>query len=577
MSRAIERAGNRLKGRAGRLRDTLRGVSAMEACAVAGPTLIADAGLDATALLDGAWDDLVVRYRVWANEAVDEAMGIGASLIGEWRTGVPDAMRATLAGHLDESADFLAKGLQGMASTQLFDPNAVLFRTGPDLIPTGFVRHVTGIAGGATDISSSGYAFVALRSTGNPVGGIATGPVILGGLHEAGATVEAYRWVYGPARRQAPFKPHLRLDGKVFQQFDDPILENAHSFPPFAHYIPGDHAHCRCDFEPIMLTREQARALGLAGDAPTPVPTPPPAPVPEPPPVPKPAPKPRTPKAPTPAPEPVPLPTPVPAPEPKLSERAKAAVELEGAPVKPKLRPAAGTVSPQTFLEYDSPAARKAFAPTFDELAKLHGVRPDRMPPTNVVKGGKSDRKGGHFTPGAKKLSKPRLARGVRRASPEWEQYMERVREYRDAPLTPEIRVNDRGDGSTLNSLLHEFGHRMDWTPNSSGPTFRGQFWTEGTDVVAQAFRDAARGTKAISEARQHFGYQTSFLQYFLSPREVWARAYSQWAATNLGGPWKAALDAMNSKYPHYQWSDEDFAALAPAVEAVLRKWNMLA
>lgn len=278
MHRALERAGNRLKGRAGVLRETLRNVHPVEAAAVAGPVLIADAGLDADQLLDGAFEDVVLRYRTWADEAVDESLGIAAGLVGEWRTGVPEAMKATLAGHLDDSAKYLEDALGGMAVQQLFDPKAVLFRTGPDLVPTGFVRHVTAIAGGATDISSSGYAFVALRSNGNPVGGIATGPVITQGLRDHGVTVEAYRWVYGPARRMEPFRPHLALDGKVFQKFDDPILANHHSFPPFAFYIPGDHAHCRCDFEPIMLTRDQAKALGF--DVPTePEPAPPPEPV----------------------------------------------------------------------------------------------------------------------------------------------------------------------------------------------------------------------------------------------------------------------------------------------------------
>lgn len=263
MERAIERAGNRLKGRAGVLRDTLRRVSPMEAAMVAGPALIADAGLDADQLLAGSWDDLVVKYQTWANEATDEALGVMGTLVGEWRTGYPSAMKATLAAHLDDSAVYLQQALQGMATQSLFDPKAILYRTGPDLVPTGFVRHVLGIAGGTADISSSGYAFVALRANGDPIPGLATGPVMTDALKDHGGTVEGYRWVYGPARRIEPFRPHQALDGKVFQTFTDPVLLNSHGWPPVSHYIPGDHGHCRCDFEPIVLTNEQAKALGL--------------------------------------------------------------------------------------------------------------------------------------------------------------------------------------------------------------------------------------------------------------------------------------------------------------------------
>lgn len=251
-------------------------------------------------------------------------------------------------------------------------------------------------------------------------------------------------------------------------------------------------------------------------------------------------------------------------------------MELEGQPA-PRLRPADGTVSPSTWVDYDSPAARKAFGPTFDELAKLHGVRPDRMPRTNIVKGGKSTRKGGHFTPGAKRMAKPRRPTRARYGSPEWEAYMDKVRAYNADPLTPEILILDRGDGTGLNSLLHEFGHRMDFTPNSQGPTYHGQFWTEGTSTAAAQFRLAVAPTKAIQGAREAFRYDTSFLRYFLSTREVWARAYSQWAANQLGGPWREALVAMQTRNPHYQWSDDDFVEVGKAVEAVLREWKFLA
>lgn len=259
--RALERAGNRLKGRAGVLRSTLSTTPAMRAAAVAGPNLIADAGLTSDELLDGAWDDVVVRYRKWSGAAYDEATGVVSGVIGEFRTGYPEAMKQTFSNHLDESEVLLRRGLQGIAAEKMLDPKG-LDEVG-ELVPNGFVRHVVARAGGTTDITSTGYAYVALTSDGGPLPGLATGPLLEDALHDHGAAITAFRWVYGPAFRQSPFRPHARLDGVVFTNFDDPKLANTSGFPATAFYIPGDHRGCRCDAEPIVLTPDQAKALGI--------------------------------------------------------------------------------------------------------------------------------------------------------------------------------------------------------------------------------------------------------------------------------------------------------------------------
>lgn len=250
------------------LRDTLRTVPPMYAAATAGPNLIADAGLTADDLLDGAWDDVVVRYRKWTGAAFDEATGVAAGVIGEWRTGYPAAMKATFGSHLDESADLLRAGLHGIAAEKFLDPKG-LDEVG-ELVPNGFVRHVLARAGGTADITSSGYAYVMLTADGGPLPGLATGPLIEDALRDHGAVVNAFRWVYGPAFRSQPFRPHARLDGVVFRNFDDPKLKNNGTFPSVSYFIPGDHRGCRCDAEPIILTPEQADALGIPRTDPTP-------------------------------------------------------------------------------------------------------------------------------------------------------------------------------------------------------------------------------------------------------------------------------------------------------------------
>lgn len=258
--RALERAGNRLKGRAGVLRDTLRTTPPLYAPAVAGPALIADAGLTTDDLLDGAWDDVVARYRRLSVHAFDDAQDVVGVLVGEWRTGYPAAMRATFGAHLDESAEMFRRGLHELTASKFLDPKG-LDEAG-ELVPTGFVRHVLARAGGQTDIVSTGYAYVAVTGAGGPLPGLTTGPVISDAVRDHGGTVEAFRWVYGPAMRSQPFRPHQRLSGVTFRNFDDPKLANGRGWPPFAFYIPGDHAGCRCDVEPILLAPAQAAALG---------------------------------------------------------------------------------------------------------------------------------------------------------------------------------------------------------------------------------------------------------------------------------------------------------------------------
>lgn len=264
--RALERAGNRLKGRAGVLRETLRAAPPMLAPSIAGPSLIADAGLTVDELLEGSWDDVVVRYRKLATVSFDDASGVVGQVIGEWRTGYPRGMRETFAAHLDESVAMFESGLTGIAADRFIDPKG-LDEFG-ELVPAGFVRHVLARAGGTADIAATGYAFVALTGDGSALPGLTTGPVVTGALRDHGATVEAFRWVYGPAQRATPFRPHVRLSGVVFRNFDDPKLANTRGWPPFAFYIPGDHAGCKCDAEPIILAPAEAKALGFAPEVP---------------------------------------------------------------------------------------------------------------------------------------------------------------------------------------------------------------------------------------------------------------------------------------------------------------------
>jgi hypothetical protein len=56
-------------------------------------------------------------------------------------------------------------------------------------------------------------------------------------------------WVYGHDPR-APFPPHMRLNGRHVEGWEDPILgKDPSSFPAGrAWYYPGDHPGCQCDY-----------------------------------------------------------------------------------------------------------------------------------------------------------------------------------------------------------------------------------------------------------------------------------------------------------------------------------------
>jgi hypothetical protein len=261
MNRALERAGNRLRSKANgtELRSTLRSVPPRLAFAHLGQTLVAQV-LGDDDPLDGAWDDLEAQFMAWGGQAQGQAIDVA----GQVASGFTAAERQTLglrqADDLAEAWAWMREALSSLAVARMFDPDPAVPTIGefdPSLrVPTGLVRQAMARAGGATGLvaTDDGGTWITLTDGGTrPAGGIGTGELVRGALRDGGAMVEAYRWVYGPAFRQRPFVPHMNLDGQVFRNFDDPVLANGSGWPPYSFYMPGDHAGCICDFEPIIV------------------------------------------------------------------------------------------------------------------------------------------------------------------------------------------------------------------------------------------------------------------------------------------------------------------------------------
>lgn len=270
---ALEKAGNRIKARAGVLRDLTTDVPARLRASVAGRALIAHAGLTDDDLLSGAFDAMRDQFMTWGAQAQSDAMNVVGKLVGGFSTEERDALGLRQATDLDEAWTWMQGALTSLAHAKLYDPApdtaAELGEISTTTVPPGLIRQAMARAGGATSLETTpgGGAFVTLSDAGTrPAGGIGTGDLLRSTMRDHGAGIDGYEWVYGAAARKSPFEAHADLDGTEFTTFDDPVLANADSFPATDFYLPGDHDGCLCDVSPIILSPTDVAGLGLDVD-----------------------------------------------------------------------------------------------------------------------------------------------------------------------------------------------------------------------------------------------------------------------------------------------------------------------
>jgi hypothetical protein len=263
MRRALERAGNRLRSKAGTMRDTLRNVPPLSCAATIGPALMADAGFTPNELLEGAFDGLRDQFLAWGVTAQRQAIELVNKVVGGFSRSERDELGLRLAESLDEAWGWMHEALTSLAEAQLFDPTPAAPALGefdPTLrVPPGLVRQAVSRAGGSAGLQSAGQgdAWVIVGDSGTrPAGGIGTGEIMRGALRDHGVGVEGYEWEYGVGMRARPFEPHRALNGRTFTNFDDPVLANGHGWPPYPYFMPGDHNGCLCDAVPILLPAE---------------------------------------------------------------------------------------------------------------------------------------------------------------------------------------------------------------------------------------------------------------------------------------------------------------------------------
>lgn len=257
MARALERAGNRLKGRSSALSATLRHVPAYRAVATAGPALLASSGVTEDDLLVGAWDEYEAQFKEWSLAAVEATLDLLDEVLGP-DSARRESLRSRYALQINDAWVWLAAALTEEAKRILYAPErGIVAAAGDDgehdatvRVQVGVIREGMARAGGETGLT--GERGVVATTNKRPPGGIATGAAALDELAAGGVLTQAFRWVYGPASR-ATFQPHRKLDGVVFENFDDPVLANNRSWPKTPFFYPGDHKGCVCDFEPVLI------------------------------------------------------------------------------------------------------------------------------------------------------------------------------------------------------------------------------------------------------------------------------------------------------------------------------------
>lgn len=268
-SRALDRAGTRLRNKT-RGNDTAR-----DAIAAAGGQAVAhrDVGrvLGAAVvaalaseeeLFEGAVEEMRADFDEWVSAVQASALGAIAAVAGDKFT---DELRHEVEREQEEDREeawevlaaallaFLAKrfvGAEDQVEEGEFDPTAV--------VPANIVREALAVAGG--DVVEHGFDGALLNAAEEPVGGVATGRLVRLTFGNLGFPWTGYTWLYGMAPRKTNFEPHLALDGVTFESWTSDVLNNMSGWPRVAHYFPGDHLYCRCDFAPAIGTAVAASA-----------------------------------------------------------------------------------------------------------------------------------------------------------------------------------------------------------------------------------------------------------------------------------------------------------------------------
>lgn len=259
VKRALERAGARLVSKGRRDATVAAAVADIPAWAVPArlgrtlaatidPALVAAIDdVDETGLLATVLGELESLWTRFVTAASDLALRQAARLVG---MDVNEAF-AVLDGRFraDRAAGwvFLSERLTDVArAALLLDPSEAI--AAGRLVSPSVARAAIAVAGGFNGPTSRGINAETLLPVDRSehFGGIGTGTTIKEFAEGRGAQVERLQWIHGFSERA--FEPHLALDRKFFDNWDDQVLRAPEGADFMgSHMRPGDHKGCSCD------------------------------------------------------------------------------------------------------------------------------------------------------------------------------------------------------------------------------------------------------------------------------------------------------------------------------------------
>jgi len=148
------------------------------------------------------------------------------------------------------------------------------------------------------------------------------------------------------------------------------------------------------------------------------------------------------------------------------------------------------------------------------------------------------------------------------------------------------FKINPAGSWPEL-TFVHEAGHFLDHQGIGASGTME-------SAVVGGALADVMAAINASSAVRGLRGFKvdrtldpvvardiTAYIGYLLKGPELWARAYAQWITLRSGDPvlrrqLEAAVNSGRGRGVMRQWDDDDFEAIADAIDEAVRRLGWL-
>lgn len=222
-----------------------------------------------------------------------------------------------------------------------------------------------------------------------------------------------------------------------------------------------------------------------------------------------------------------------------------------------------------------------AMRETTQVIDRLHGV-PSSTSRIELSLGGKTQTRGGSFSP----LTRGPAPKRIRGESVN--DYIQRRAEYMRQPLRARVKINDFSIEQQASVLTHELGHSVDWAvvgfrsrtawASQEAKSLQARYggsWLDHLDEIGdeetRLFCELGRHVRGAESVKTYLKDATvDYRLYFTSIEEVWARSYAQWVAQASGDA--RLVEAMaKAKATNYQFTDEEFALIAPIVERILR------